>query len=82
MGRKRNKLRNAFDVIGLLSFFRHEHRIAKIAYIGSRTRSEDEFLHAKVQSIFAPPLSASAPCSGDGSERNQATKFGLPMTFG
>ena len=37
-----------------LSFFRHEHRSAKIARIGSRTRSEDQFLYAKVQYILVP----------------------------
>ena len=53
MGCRRNKLRNAAGRIGL-SFFRHEHRTAKIARIGSRTRSEDQFLYAKVQFILVP----------------------------
>ena len=52
---------NAAGLFGL-SFFRHEYRIVKIAHIGSRTRSEGQFLYAKVQFILVPPpLSASAP---------------------
>ena len=43
-------------------FFRNEYRIVKIAHIASGTRSEDQFLYAKVQFILVPPpLSASAP---------------------
>ena len=70
MGRRRNKLRNAVSLIGL-SFFRHESRIVKIAHIGSSTRSEDQFLNAKVQFILVPPphfqlVSPHFVCFGDG----------------
>ena len=54
MGRRRNKLKNAAGLIGL-SFFRHEYRIVKITQVGCRTRSEDQFLYAKVQFILVPP---------------------------
>ena len=54
LGRRRNKLRNAVGIIGL-SFFSHEYRIVKIAHTCSRTRSEDQFLQAKVQFILVPP---------------------------
>ena len=44
-------------------FFRHEYRIVKVTHIGSRTRSEDQFLYPKVQSTLVPPHYV---CSGDG----------------
>ena len=53
MGRRRNKLRNPTGLKGL--FFRHECRIFEIAHVGSRTISEDQFLHANVQFILVPP---------------------------
>ena len=69
MGGRRNKQRNAASLISL-SFFRHEYRIVKIAHIGSRTKSEDQFLNAKVQFILVPPHFQLVPphyvCSGDG----------------
>ena len=73
MDRRRNKLRNAAGPTGL-SFFRHEYRIVKIAHIGSRTRSEDQFLYAKAQFILVPPYFQLVPphyvCSGDGTVYN------------
>ena len=62
MGRRRNKLKNAAFAIGL-SFFRHEYKIVKIAHVGIRTRSENQFLNAKVQFNLVPPHYV---CSGDG----------------
>ena len=76
MGHRRNKLRNAASLIGL-SFFRHENRIVEIAKIGSRTRSENQFLYAKVQFILVPPhprfqlVPPHNVCSGDGTARQQ-----------
>ena len=45
--------------------------LLKIAHIGSRTRSEDQFLYAKVQFILVPPsqfqlVSRHYVCSSDG----------------
>ena len=45
--------------------------LLKIAHIGSRTRSEDEFLYTKVQFILVPPsqfqlVSPHYVCSSDG----------------
>ena len=69
MGRGRNKLRIAAGLIGL-SFFRHKYKIVKFAHIGRRTRSEDQFLYAKVQFILVPPHFQVVPpyyaCYGDG----------------
>ena len=69
VGRRQNKLRNASGLIGL-SFFRHDYRIVKIAHIGKRTRSEHQFLYAKVQYILVPPHFHQVPshyiCSGGG----------------
>ena len=69
MGRRRNKLKNVAGPIGL-SFLRHEYRFVKITHIGNRTRSEDQFLYAKVQIILVPPHFQLVPphyvCSGDG----------------
>ena len=66
---RRNKLKNGSGNVGL-SFFRHEYRIIKIAHIGSRSRSEDQFLYAKVQFFLVPPHFQLVPphyvCSGDG----------------
>ena len=36
------------------SFFLHEYLIFKIRIFCSRTRSEDQILHAKVQSVLVP----------------------------
>ena len=72
MGRGRNKLRNVAGLIGL-TFFRHEYKIVKIAHIGSRTRSEEQILYAKVQFTLVPPHFQLVPphyvCSGDGTDK-------------
>ena len=69
MGRRRNKLRNAAGLIGL-SFLDINTEFVKIAHSGRRSRSEDQFLIAKVQFILVSPHFKLVPphyvCSGDG----------------
>ena len=68
MGRRRNELRNVTSHIGL--FLDMSTEFLNLCVIRSRTRSEDRFLYAKVQSILVSPHFWLVPpryvCSGDG----------------